>query len=103
MLKAALKPKDALVLRCSGMAYNPARMKRRVAKITYYDEDGADVSERFRVQTSAQRTAFEQLFIRPHTRTPLRWLTVADIVRQQALLRHPDFVVARKRAVLAGT
>ena len=80
-------------------------MKRRVAKITYYDEDGADVSERFRVQTSAQRTAFEQLFIRPHTRTrrTLRWLTVADIVRQQALLRHPDFVVARKRAVLAGT
>ena len=69
-------------------------------KITYYDEDGADVSERFRVQTPAQRMAFEQLFIRPHTRTPgvpLRWITVADIVRQQVLLRHPDFVVARKK------
>ncbi|VFS77971.1 Uncharacterised protein [Kluyvera cryocrescens] len=36
-------------------------------KITYYDEDGADVSERFRLHTPAQRTAFEQLFIRPHT------------------------------------
>jgi DNA repair protein RadD len=47
-------------------------------KITYYDEDGADVSERFRLHTPAQRTAFEQLFIRPHTRTPgvpLRWIT----------------------------
>lgn len=49
-------------------------------KITYYDEDGADVGERFRLQTPAQRTAFEQLFIRPHTRTPgvpLRWITPA--------------------------
>ena len=101
MLKAALKLKDALVLRCSGMALQPgADEKGEWLKITYYDEDGADVSERFRVQTPAQRTAFEQLFIRPHTRTPgvpLRWLTVADIVRQQALLRHPDFVVARKK------
>jgi DNA repair protein RadD len=54
-------------------------------KITYYDEDGADVSERFR-HTPAQRTAFEQLFIRPHTRTPgvpLRWITPADILAQQ--------------------
>ena len=69
-------------------------------KITYYDEYGADVSERFRLQTPAQRTAFEQLFIRPHTRTPgipLRWITAADILAQQALLRHPDFVVARMK------
>lgn len=69
-------------------------------KITYYDEDGADVSERFRLQTPAQRTAFEQLFIRPHTRTPgvpLRWITAGDILAQRALLRHPDFVVARMK------
>ena len=59
----------------------------------FIDEDGADVSERFRLQPPAQRTAFEQLFIRPHTRTPgvpLRWITPADIVTQQALLRHPE-------------
>lgn len=38
--------------------------------------------------------------IRPHTRTPgipLRWITAADILAQQALLRHPDFVVARMK------
>jgi hypothetical protein len=29
---------------------------------------------------------------------PLRWITPADIVAQQALLRHPDFVVARMKA-----
>lgn len=75
MLKAALKLKDALVLRCSGMALQPgADEKGEWLKITYYDEDGADVSERFRVQTPAQRTAFEQLFIRPH---PHAWRAAA--------------------------
>jgi DNA repair protein RadD len=88
MLKAALKLKDALVLRCSGMdLQHGADDKGPWLKITYYDEDGADVSERFRLQTPAQRTAFEQLFIRPHTRTPgvpLRWITPADILAQRA-------------------
>jgi DNA repair protein RadD len=101
MLKAALRLKDALVLRCSGMALQHGQDdKGEWLKITYYDEDGADVSERFRLHTPAQRTAFEQLFIRPHTRTPgipLRWITAADILVQQALLRHPDFVVARMK------
>ncbi|HEY1844865.1 MAG TPA: DEAD/DEAH box helicase [Buttiauxella sp.] len=100
MLKAALKLKDALVLRCSGMTLEQGSdAKGDWLKITYYDEDGADVSERFRLQTPAQRMAFEQLFIRPHSRAPgvpLRWITVADVVAQQLLLRHPDFVVARK-------
>ncbi|WNN47408.1 DEAD/DEAH box helicase [Siccibacter colletis] len=101
MLKAALKLKDALVLRCGGMALaSGADDKGEWLNVTYYDEEGADVSERFRLTTPAQRTAFEQLFIRPHTRTPgvpLAWKTAADIQRQQALLRHPDFVVARKK------
>ncbi len=100
MLKAALKLKDALVLRCSGMTLQQGSdAKGDWLKVTYYDEDGADVSERFRLQTPAQRTAFEQLFIRPHSRAPgvpLRWITIADVVAQQPLLRHPDFVVARK-------
>jgi DNA repair protein RadD len=81
MLKAALKLKDALVLRCSGMVLQDGMdEKGGWLKITYYDEDGADVSERFRLHTPAQKTAFEQLFIRPHTRTPgvpLRWITPA--------------------------
>ena len=101
MLKAALKLKDALVLRCSGMTLQDGMDdKGGWLKITYYDEDGADVSERFRLHTPAQRTAFEQLFIRPHTRppgVPLRWMTPADIIAQQALLRAPDFVVARQK------
>lgn len=107
MLKAALRLKDALVLRCSGMSLQHEHdEKGEWLKITYYDEDGADVSERFRLQTPAQRTAFEQLFIRPHTRTPgipLRWITAADILAQQALLRHPVFCrCPHERSVLAS-
>lgn len=44
--------------------------------------------------------AFEQIFLRPHQRAPgiaLKWHTAADIIAQQALLRYPDFVVARRR------
>jgi len=43
--------------------------------------------------------AFEHLFIRPHLRAPgikLNYTQVGDIVAQQGLFRHPDFVVARK-------
>ncbi|AIX73118.1 MAG: DEAD/DEAH box helicase [Mixta calida] len=101
MLKAALKLKDALVLRCGGMTLEAGRDdKGEWLKATYYDEDGTSVSERFRLQTPAQRTAFEQLFMRPHQRAPgvpLGWQTANDVVALQPLLRHPDFVVARAR------
>jgi len=100
MLKAALRLKDALVLRCSGMTLHPGNdAKGSWLRVTYYDEDGTDVSERFRLQTAAQRTAFEFLFIRPHLRAPgipLNFVTPDDLVAQHTLFRHPDFVVARK-------
>jgi DNA repair protein RadD len=101
MLKAALKLKDALVLRCGGMNLESGQdAKGEWLKITYYDEDGTHTSERFRLTTSTQRMAFEQIFLRPHQRAPgitLKWQAAADVVAQQALLRYPDFVVARRR------
>jgi DNA repair protein RadD len=101
MLKAAQKLKDALVLRCGGMNLESGKDdKGEWLKITYYDEDGASASERYRLQTPAQRTAFLHNFMRPHQRAPgieLVWHTAADIIAQQALLRHPDFVVARMK------
>lgn len=99
MLKAALKLKDARVLRCSGMALEQGRDDQgEWLKATYFDEDGSQVSERFRLRTPAQRKAFEQLFMRPHQRAPgveLGWQTAADVIALQPLLRHPDFVIAR--------
>ena len=100
MLKAALRLKDAMVLRCGGMTFDSGTdAKGTWLRVTYYDEEGADVSERFRLQTAAQRMVFEHLFIRPHLRAPgigLKYVTAEDIVTQQNLFRHPDFVVARK-------
>ncbi|MCA6221973.1 DEAD/DEAH box helicase [Photorhabdus antumapuensis] len=101
MLKAALKLKDALVLRCGGMQLiTETDSKGEWLEIIYYDEDGTDVSERFRLTTPAQRLAFEHQFLRQHQRAPaipFNWKTALDIVHQQPLLRHPDFVVARKK------
>nr|WP_113868555.1 DEAD/DEAH box helicase [Brenneria salicis]NMN91296.1 DNA repair protein RadD [Brenneria salicis ATCC 15712 = DSM 30166]RBP59475.1 DNA repair protein RadD [Brenneria salicis ATCC 15712 = DSM 30166]RLM29717.1 ATP-dependent helicase [Brenneria salicis ATCC 15712 = DSM 30166] len=101
MLKAALKLKDALVLRCSGMQLVPGQdAKGEWLKIIYHDEDGAEVSERFRLHTPAQRHVFESNFLRIHQRAPgipMRWRSVNDIVTQQSQLRPPDFVVARKQ------
>ncbi|MFK8258151.1 DEAD/DEAH box helicase [Erwinia sp. AnSW2-5] len=101
MLKAALKLKDALVLRCAAMVLESGSDDQgEWLKVRYYDEEATEVSERFRLKTPAQRTAFEQLFLRPHQRAPgvpLRWKSAADIIALQPLLRHPDFVVARKQ------
>ncbi|MEC5341914.1 DEAD/DEAH box helicase [Brenneria populi] len=101
MLKAALKLKDALVLRCSGMSLASGRdAKGEWLNITYYDEDGADVSERFRLKTPAQRHVFQANFLHIHQRAPgvpFSWQNAADILAQQHLLRAPDFVVARRQ------
>ncbi|WP_113631843.1 DEAD/DEAH box helicase [Pectobacterium peruviense] len=100
MLKAALKLKDSLVLRCSGMSFEQGQdAKGEWLKITYHDEDGAEVSERFRLHSTAQRHVFLQQFLRVHQRapgTPFNWQNAADVIAQQILLRAPDFVVARK-------
>ena len=101
MLKAALKLKDALVLRCAAMVLEAGRDEHgEWLKARYFDEEATEVSERFRLKSPAQRTAFEQLFLRPHQRAPgvpLGWQTAADIIALQPLLRHPDFVVARQQ------
>lgn len=107
MLKAALKLKDALVLRCSGMSLTPGKDARgEWLNVTYHDEDGAEVSERFRLQTPAQRHVFQLNFLRVHQRAPgvpFVWQTAADVLAQRHLLRAPDFVVARRREILAAT
>ncbi|MEN5014891.1 DEAD/DEAH box helicase [Erwinia sp. Eh17-17] len=101
MLKAALKLKDALVLRCAAMVLESGSDGHgEWLKVRYFDEEATEVSERFRLTSPAQRTAFEQLFLRPHQRAPgvpLGWKNAADIIALQPLLRHPDFVVARKQ------
>ncbi|MGU0042692.1 hypothetical protein ACVXHA_03995 [Escherichia coli] len=107
MLKAALRLKDALVLRCSGMSLQHGHdEKGEWLKITYYDEDGADVSKRFRLQTPAQRTAFEQQLLSAayaHTGHPSALDHRRRYPRPASLIATPGFSrCPHERSVLAS-
>ncbi|GEK46980.1 ATP-dependent helicase [Bisbaumannia pacifica] len=100
-LKAALRLKDARVLRVSGMrleaVVNGHGLPR--LKVTYHDEDGATLSEWFALETPAQRGAFVAVFLREHLRAPgsdWRPTTPEAVIEARRRLRHPDFVVGRK-------
>ncbi|HHQ2584621.1 DEAD/DEAH box helicase [Providencia rettgeri] len=101
ILKAALKLKDALIIRCGGMQFiTGSDSKGEWIKINYFDEDGTSVSERFRLATPAQKRVFEYRFLREHQRAPgvpFKWNSANDILLQQSLLRYPQFIVARKK------
>lgn len=67
MLKAALRLKDALVLRCGGMSLRASQdEKGKWLQIIYCDDDVADVGERFRLHTPAQRRLFALRFLPLH-------------------------------------
>lgn len=97
-LRAALRLKDATVLRVSGMTLSA---KDQRLCVTYHDEDGQELREFFDFTHAGQRAVFQRVFTR-------RWDggiardasaaidTAADALRIGQELKHPDFVVARK-------
>ena len=93
-LKAALRLKDALVLRVAGMTVGFAE---QTARVTYYDEDGTQVSEFFDFGHAGQRAVFGHIFKR---RLPSQKAAALDspqaVLAAAKALKHPDFVVARK-------
>ncbi|WP_355659700.1 DEAD/DEAH box helicase [Halomonas salifodinae] len=100
-LKAALRLKDARVLRVSGMQLEAVVNGRGLPrlKVTYHDEDGATLSEWFALETPAQRGAFAAVFLRDHLRAPgsdWRPTTPEAVIAERRRLRHPDFVVGRQ-------
>lgn len=94
-LKAALKLKDALVIRCAGISVSEAKGK---LKVIYHDEQGEELSELFNLQQSGQRKRFNQLFGRRlnRGRQPVTFHSVEEVLQLAPLLSAPDFVVARK-------
>jgi DNA repair protein RadD len=106
MLKAALKLKDALVLRCSGMdLQHGADDKGEWLKITYYDEDGADVSERYRLQhLPSEPPLSSSLSARtPDARRAVTLDRCRRYPRPAGAVTPPGFCRgAQKRPVLAG-
>ena len=100
-LKAALRLRDARVLRVAGMQLEATVNGRGMPrlKVTYHDEDGTTLAEWFALQTPAQRGAFAAAFLRDHLRAPgVPWrpTTPEEVVAERHRLRHPDFVVGRK-------
>lgn len=94
-LKAALKLKNALVLRCSGMLMQEHKNK---LKITYFDEDGADVSEWFDFASVKQKAIFNREFGRRFKAgtEPTSFNDIAQVLANSLEFTAPDFVVARK-------
>jgi len=103
-LQEALKLSDKKVLRCSGMLLESINNKKAQPrlKITYFDEDGADLSETFALQTPAQQGAFYHHFIKLHVKDRLTTQHLKpkhpdEAVCLAAQFRHPDFVIASQR------
>lgn len=93
-LKAALRLKDALVLRVAGMTVG---FVEQTARVTYHDEDGTHVSEFFDFDHAGQRAVFGHIFKRrlpSHANAALD--TPQAVLTAAKALKHPDFVVARK-------
>ena len=100
-LREALSLKNCLVIRCSGMemvADKDAQSQRRI-KITYHDEDGAQIDELFRLDTPSQQGVFYHQFGKHaliNRAEPFRASTVDSVVNNRNKFRKPDFVIAQK-------
>ncbi|WP_125782266.1 DEAD/DEAH box helicase [Pseudoalteromonas rubra] len=93
-LRAALNLKNAMVIRCSGLSGEV--IKAQLLKITYFDEDGASVSEVFDFAKPASRHHFVRQFSK-HCRSGVKVKAWTDAAQVDAtLLSAPDFVIARQ-------
>lgn len=95
-LKAALRLKDAMVLRCAGITLSTDQNK---LQITYHGEDGEELKESFDFSKPAQRKVFNRTFGRrlANGQSPEVFSRPEEVINKQASLPSPDFVVARKK------
>ena len=100
-LRDALNLKNCMVIRCSGMTMEPDRDKQgndRI-QITYFDEDGAELQEYFRLETPGQQGAFYHHFGKHaliNRAEPFKATSVDNVIHNRKKFRKPDFVIARK-------
>ena len=95
MLKSALRLKDAKVIRCSGMLLSEHKSK---LKVTYFDEDGAQLHEYFDLSRPAILKRFNQLYGRRFGQgsKPQVFTSLEQVLAEQQKLVAPDFVVAKQ-------
>lgn len=93
-LRDALKLKDGLVLRCAGVSFSA---DQELLEITYHDEEGVELKERFDFSHTGQRAVFNRLFGRRFAegRAPQQFSHASEVLAQAAQFSAPDFVIAR--------
>lgn len=94
-LKDALKLKDATVIRCAGISFQPQGSR---LQIIYHDEQGEELKESFDFNKPKQLSVFNKLFGRrlQQGQQPKQFKTLEEVLSCSHLLNHPDFVIARK-------
>ena len=100
-LKDALNLRNVTVIRCSWMDMRVDKDKagRSRIRIGYFDEEGLEITEYFRLETPAQQGAFYHHFGKLHQINrgeAFRARTPEDVVEQSKKFRKPDFVIAEK-------
>jgi DNA repair protein RadD len=95
LLKRALQLKDARVIRCAGVSFSE---HREALRISYHDEQGEELHERFDLRQPGQRAVFNRLFSRRCNAAtePRQFKTLAEVLAVADAFSAPDFVVARK-------
>lgn len=107
MLKKALQLKDAKVIRCAGVSLDEVHDKGKdVLKVTYHDEQGAQLSESFDFSKPNQIHAFNEIFskrISAKIGTKLGTVeqfevnNLSQALKLSAMFPCPDFVIAKKQ------
>jgi len=105
MLKKALQLKDSKIIRCSGL--NLTRDKNGAKlKITYHDEEGAELNESFDFAKPNQVEAFNTIFakrlsakinVQLGSTESFEVTNIEQALKLEKLLPCPDFVIARKQ------
>ncbi len=100
-LRAALNLKNTTVLRCAWMEMVVDKDRQGLSrlKVSYFDEEGLEVREYFRLETPAQKAVFYHRFGKMHQINRgerFRSETVEQVVEQRNKFRKPDFVIAMR-------
>ncbi len=97
-LKQALSLKNGFVLRCAGLSLELC--SDQCVRITYYDEDGATLTQDYSLHTASERNLFHNQFMKAHWHLPTKIPDEVDlqqVIEHPHLLKHPDFVIAEKQ------
>lgn len=93
-LRDALNLKNAKVIRCAGLSIE--LLVKQIIEVTYHDEEGETLSEKYDFSKSPSKAAFLGLYLkRLQTLNPQCKLdTVDDVLAHYTRLIAPDFVIA---------